>query len=216
MHRMLESILQDLSDGGVHVLRPKLLKPYNVFHRKELEPLPQGGMKYIKVFCEEDLFQWCSENNINCGIDFDPILNEKVYRLQNATKFPIPLGTLGLGSSTHFDFHSIPELDSDILKSPIQHLASEIRNSLNDKLSDAARIWGVNPDDEAEVKRRCVITNLPDTDEKELLIDGYLVLRFTFPKVAPFDINEPLRITSTFTCSQVIPPPEHYKYINHK
>lgn len=97
----------------------------------------------------------------------------------------------------------------NIIDESLRSLNEQITNKFEERIKEALRTWGVDPDDIEEVKRRCTIQHCYK-DTKELIIDNNLVMIFTDWSMDGLNFDDlETKISVSFKCSEIIKPKEY-------
>lgn len=98
-----------------------------------------------------------------------------------------------------------------LINQVFEDVNEKISGTLNDKLRECCKVWGVDVNNPQEIFGRCIITRREWSDLKEFRIDGYVVLYFTDWKIDPQDLDQTFSVMASIKISKILTPLDYGK-----
>ena len=98
-----------------------------------------------------------------------------------------------------------------LINQVFEDVNEKMSGTLNDKLRECCKVWGVDVNNPQEIFGRCIITRREWSDLKEFRIDGYVVLYFTDWKIDPQDLDQTFSVMASIKISKILTPLDYGK-----
>jgi len=96
-----------------------------------------------------------------------------------------------------------------LINQVFEDVNEKMSGTLDDKLRECCKVWGVDVNNPQEIFGRCIITRRDWSELKEFRIDGRVVLYFSDWKIDAQDINQPFNVSASMKISKIITPSDY-------